>query len=284
MKHLYFTTVLLLTLALLLTACSYGGVNISFNSQTIKGSGTVTTEARQVSGFSKVELQSIGNLTIKQGTSESLNIKADDNLLPYITTEVDGDTLKIGMKPNINVDPTQKIEYALTVKSLSSVVLSGFGNINADELTGSALDIRLSGSGDINVGQITADSLTMHLSGLGNITVNTAKVTDPNLELAGSGNLTINTLNADSFALSLSGLGTASVSGTATNQTIRLSGAGNYKGGDLQSSKAEVTISGLGDATVWAVDSLSSSITGSGKVKYFGAPQLTQNITGLIKA
>ncbi len=50
----------------------------------------MTTEARQVSGFSKVELQSSSDLTIRQGDSESLTIKVDDNLLPYITTEVEG--------------------------------------------------------------------------------------------------------------------------------------------------------------------------------------------------
>ncbi len=120
MKHLFFTTALLLTLALLLTACSYGGVNISVNSITVNGSGTITTQERTVSDFSKVELQSIGNLTIKQGDSESLTVKADDNLLPYITTDVSGDTLVIGMKPNTNPIPSKTIEYTLTVKSISS--------------------------------------------------------------------------------------------------------------------------------------------------------------------
>jgi Protein of unknown function (DUF2807). len=281
MKHTLSITAILLTLALLLSACSYGGVNFSVNTQAIKGSGTITTTERTVSDFSKVELSSLGNLTIKQGDTESLTIKADENLLPYITNEVDGDTLKIGMKPNTNIDPTQTIEYTLTVKSLTGITLSGFGNINADSLSGSDLAVRLSGSGDINVGEIDADSLEMHLTGFGNITVNQVKVANPDLELAGSGDLKINSLDAQKLALTISGLGTATVSGKTTDQTVRLSGSGNFHGDDLQSGSADVTISGLGDATVWATDSLDLNITGSGNVKYYGNPQLSQKITGL---
>jgi hypothetical protein len=281
MKHLFSATAILVTLALLLTACSYGGVNFSVNSQNIQGSGTITTEVRTVNNFSKVELQSIGNLTIKQGDSESLTVKADKNLLPYITTDVNGDTLQIGMKPNINVDPTQTIEYTLTVKSLTSIVLSGLGNITADSVTGSNLDVRLSGSGDITVDQINADVVNMHLTGFGNITVNNAKVANPNLELAGSGNLKINSLDAQNLNLTISGLGAATVTGAAKDQTVRLTGSGNYQGGDLQSSNTNVTISGLGNATVWTTDSLDLSITGSGTVKYYGDPHLSQTITGL---
>jgi hypothetical protein len=111
------TFLLFLIMVFTLSACTENGIQISGNNQKLDGSGKIITENRDVSGFDKVDLQSIGNLTIVQGTEESLTIKADDNLLPYITTEVFNGTLEIGMKPNLSFNPTQSIEYELVVIS-----------------------------------------------------------------------------------------------------------------------------------------------------------------------
>jgi hypothetical protein len=283
MKKIIFTLTVLVALCLALSACSYGGVNYSLNSENMQGSGAVKSETRDLSSFSRVELRSIGNLTIQQGDKEEITIQADDNLLPYITTDVNGDTLVIGMKPNINVNPSKTIEYTLTVKSLSEVVLSGFGNITAEELSGDSIKVRLTGSGDINVNTVTAEDMSMQLTGFGNITVNEATVDRPTLELTGSGDMKVNSLTAQNLKLTISGFGNATLNGTAEDQTVRLTGSGNYKGGDLESSSADITISGFGDATVWAKDTLNLSISGSGNVKYFGDPRMTQNISGLGK-
>jgi Putative auto-transporter adhesin, head GIN domain len=58
-----------------------------------QGFGQIGNESRQVSGFSKVELNGSGELTIEQTGTESLTISAEDNLLPKLSSEVSGDTL-----------------------------------------------------------------------------------------------------------------------------------------------------------------------------------------------
>lgn len=283
MKSTLISIFVFLVMTMALTACSVGGVNFNVNSETINGSGTTKTEVREVSNFSKVELQSVGNLTIKQGDHESLTIKADDNLMPYITSKVEDGTLKIGMKPNINAVPASTIEYELVVKSLESVRLSGFGNISADALSGNNIEMVLSGSGDINVEKVDAKALTMKLTGFGNINTNEVKSDDASVELTGSGDITIGTFAANTLDLTISGFGNATISGTVPDEKFRLTGSGNFKGGDLESKKANVTISGFGDATVWAENSLDLTITGSGNVNYYGDPHLNQTITGMGK-
>ena len=64
---------------LFISACGLG---------TIQGSGDVITESREVSGFDSVSHTGIGQVIIVQGDEESLNIKADDKLMEYKTTEV----------------------------------------------------------------------------------------------------------------------------------------------------------------------------------------------------
>lgn len=283
MNKNFFALTALSALMFMLSACTFNGVSINMNANSVQGSGKIAEEERTVQGFSRVELRSIGNLTITQGEVESLTVKADDNLLPYITTDVVAGTLEISTQQNTNINPSQAIEYHLTVKSLSSVVLSGFGNIDAEKLNSDTLQVKLTGSGDIHIGQLSGKNLTMNLTGFGNISIDSAEVDNPSLDLSGSGDIKIGELNATSLALTISGFGNATVSGSAKNESIKLTGSGNYHGGDLQTEEANVTISGFGNATVWAESTLDLRVTGSGNVEYYGDPRLSQTVTGFGK-
>lgn len=276
-------TLVFVVLALALSACSINGRTFSINSEHINGSGTIVTEDRAVSGFDKVDLQSIGNLTIIEGDKESLTIEADDNLMEYITTDVFNNALEIGMEPNISIDPSRAIEYTLTVKSLSSIVLSGFGNINAAELNAEDIEIKLSGSGNMTLGDLKTENALLRVSGFGNINVDNMVVDQPTLEISGSGDIDVNQMQAITMNLKISGFGNADITGTANDQDIQIVGSGNYHGEDLESESASVKITGFGDATVWANSNLDVTITGSGNLEYYGSPKVTQTMTGFGK-
>jgi hypothetical protein len=270
-------------LAFALSACTIDGHSININREHINGSGTIVTEDRPVSDFTKVDLKSIGNLTIVEGNKESLTIKADDNVLQYITTKVFNKTLEIGMEPNINIDPSHDVEYTLTVKSLSSIVLSGFGNINAKELNAEDMDIKLSGSGNMTLGTLKTENAFLRVSGFGNINVDNMVVDQPTLEISGSGDIDVNKMQAVTMNLKISGFGNADITGAAKDQEIQIVGSGNYRGQNLQSESTTVKITGFGDAKVWASSNLDITITGSGNLEYYGSPKVTQTMTGFGK-
>jgi hypothetical protein len=236
-----------------------------------------------VSNFERVDLRGIGNLEIVQGDEESLTITADDNLMQYITTEMEDDTLVIGMKPNLSLDPSRTIEYKLVLKSVSSVVLSGFGNIVSEGLTGEDLEVKLHGSGDIRLGTLESETLLVRISGFGDFEAQSISADKPTLEITGSGDINVDELAAKTLAVKISGFGDANLSGTTVDQDVMLTGSGNYNADDLESVDAVVKITGFGKATVWAKDSLDITITGSGDVNYYGAPRITQTMTGFGK-
>jgi hypothetical protein len=266
--------------ALLLSACSISNNGVTINTATVTGSGVVTTETRSVSGFDAVALQSIGDVKISHGDTESITIKADDNLLPYITTEVENGTLEISTKPGYNINPSGTIVYEVTVKELSAVTLSGFGNIDVDSLSGASMSARLTGSGDIRIDEVTGDAFTLDLTGFGNVDLAKVAASAAELNLTGSGDITLPDLSADDLDLTISGFGDASVSGVAPKQTVSLTGSGDYNGGDLKSETATLTISGFGNATAWVTDTINITITGSGNVKYYGSPTVSTTLTG----
>lgn len=218
--------------ALLLAACGIG---------LVIGSGNSITEEREIAGVQGVELSFIGDLRITQGDEEKLVITADDNMLPLITTEVRDGILYIGSKSSVGFQVTNKLEYALTVRELDSLRLSGAGNAEMDGLE----------TGDLSLG------------------------------VSGAGNLSLENVSANHVEALLSGMGNVEVSGKAARQDVRLSGAGNYSAGDLETGVSNVTISGVGSATVWATETLDAVLSGAGSIEYYGEPEVTQEISGV---
>jgi hypothetical protein len=211
--------------------------------QTLKLSGNTKTEQRPVSDFTRVQLDGIGDLSITKGDTESLAVEADENLLPYIITEVKNGTLIIRMKEGIriaNLIPT--VKYTVTAKSLEMVNLNGLGNIKIAPLQTDALTISLDGSGAITVDNLTANGLQANLNGLGGLTITGGKV---------------------------------------TAQQVSLAGAGAYQAGNLESETASISLTGLGSATVWVTGTLDAELTGAGSLDYYGNPQVTSQDTGL---
>ena len=222
------------------SACTHGSL---VGGSIVKGSGNITTEVRQVSGFTAVQLSGIGSVEIAQTGTEGLSISAEDNLLPLINTNVQGTLLDIHTQPNTILEPTKPIVYLLSVKDLTTISLSGAGSVTTQQFKTNALEVDLSGAGAVSLTGLQLSSLTVNFSGAGQLTV----------------------------------------SGTTTSQNVTSSGAGRYNGEQLASTTAKVTLSGVGSASVRASKTLDVTISGVGNLTYYGNPSVTQHISGLGK-
>lgn len=142
----------------------FGG--FALESADVVGSGVVEEEDRSVSGFTEVVLAGEGTLRIKQGTAEELIVRAEDNLLPHILTTVQDGVLEIRTQSNVDLEPSQPIEYDLTVVALESVFLSGVGDVEVTNLDADELDVTLSGVGNVDIAG-TVDEQRVTITGLG---------------------------------------------------------------------------------------------------------------------
>jgi hypothetical protein len=216
--------------------------NTSGSGIPLSGSGNVVSETRPVGSFSRIDFASVGDVEISQGANESLTVEAEDNIMPYLITEVRGDWLVIRLKSGVgNLRPIHTIRYKIVVKDLKELKLSGAGKITVQELTTDDLTIDASGAGGVTVKDLQGKSLDTGISGAGSVTVD----------------------------------------GNVDQVKVDISGTGSYNGGDLKSQDASVSISGLGSATVWATDQLKVNISGAGSVNYYGSPTVTKRTTGL---
>ena len=132
----------------------------------VTGSGTLATEAREVSGFSGVVLGGVGKLIIGHGESESLTVTAEENIVPLLRSEVSGDNLILGPAPGSAINNTREIVYRLTVTELDSLVVSGVTMVRVEGVDTDLFTVNLTGTSIIRAfGQ--ADRQQVVVSGLG---------------------------------------------------------------------------------------------------------------------
>ena len=216
----------------------------NINTKTITPSEVIVSENRDVSGFTAIEFSTLGKVNIIQGDQESLNISGPDNLVPEILTNVRNSTLVIYNRENINIRPFENdnpLTFTIVVKDLTSLEVSGLGDVQLETLSTPRLVIDMSGAGNVVQNQITTEDLNIAISGLGGI----------------------------------------EISGQAVNASIDISGAGSVSASDLQVQTADVTVSGLGGATLWVTNELTGNISGGGSVSYYGNPQTNTTASGI---
>jgi hypothetical protein len=233
--------VLILVITALTLSTMACGMNFYLPS-TIKGNGNVVEESRSIKSFDQLDFQGIGNVYVTYGEKASLTIEAEENLLPYLETFNQGSSLVIKIEKGKNINPTEPVDFYLTVTELERVNVSGLGNVDLPEVEAERFTIEISGAGDIEIDELYAGSFTARMSGLGNLDVD---------------------------------------GGQVISQDIRISGSGKYRASRLESEEANIEISGLGSATVSVSDYLDVSISGAGDVEYYGSPEIDRSISGI---
>lgn len=206
--------ILIVALTGLLVACRSAGDSI----ETIRGSGNVTTEARDVSGFTSVSLQGMGQVVIDQAGSESLTITADDNFLPYIETRVRGRQLIISTRNHTVFTNVTDLTYHVTVNTLDSVELDGLGSIQVSHLDADKWRVDLAGGGSITVsGKV--DAQTIEMNGAGAYTADALASREAVVRHSGAGLVVVQV--SEQLDVRIDGVGTVEYIGSPTvKQTI----------------------------------------------------------------
>lgn len=230
----------------------------------LRGSGTIISEERDVRDFDSIRITGIGIVTLTLTDQESLVVEADDNIMPYILTEVRERTLVLGFTPDAmnkyNFRPSQDIRFELSMSELRELRIDGSGDIFSDVIANESLEIKINGSGMVEIHSLETDELEIDILGSGDIVLDDVLVEVVDVNILGSGDIEL--------------------SGECDDERIRVGGSGSIHAGKLECDTVTVRIPGSGNATVWAADALDVSILGSGDVRYYGNPSLDISTPG----
>jgi hypothetical protein len=228
-------------------AIAYLGKNAYNNARyalkEITGVGATKDDLRNVSAFTGVSSYIAGDVEWKAGEKYSVQISAPSDILPYLTTEVNGDIMEI--KTSERVRYQSKVKIVVTSPELRLIAMHGSGNFMASSsINRNSLKIDLAGSGQIEIQNMDVEDLKATLSGSGNIDLG-GRAKQADLELAGSGNLDAGNLKSESADIGISGSGNASC-GVEKSLNADISGSGNirYRG------NPQVNVSKSGSGTV----------------------------------
>ncbi len=225
----------------------------------IKGKGSVQTQTRDVSSYSRIEFQTEGTVYITVDTFYSMKIEAQQNIIDDMQTELNGNSLKIYNKHCLkNHEP---IKIYITTPSLNGIDLSGSGNlIVSSKIEATDFDLNVSGSGDIELqDSLIANSVTSNISGSGSMKM-IAVCNSLTGKISGSGNIT--------------------VKGKTSSEKFTINGSGDIHSFDLSSLTAEITVSGSGATEINVADNLDITVSGSGDLYYKGNPTINSQMNG----
>jgi hypothetical protein len=207
----------------------------------IEGNNHPVTENRNLSGFTEVNLSSDFQVIIKHDSVFSVTVEAEENLLPYIETEMGGGVLHIGVQRNHHLSPNYPIKVTVQMPELSGARLSGSGTMLCDTFTTQQMVTDISGSGTIKMG-LHANKIFADISGSGELNL-AGTVNDADLSISGSGDIFALPLLANTCKANISGSGNIYIT-VANSLDVRISGSGNvyYSG----SPSVNASISGSG--------------------------------------
>jgi hypothetical protein len=117
--------------------------------------------------------------------------------------------------------------------------------------------------------------------GDGRITGNDLSFDVLRLEGKGGGSFQMQRLEARELAVSSGGTTRFDLTGQVGHQEVEINGTGAYRAGGLISDSTSVHVAGSCDVRLWAERLLDVVVAGSADIRYAGAAQVEQRISGV---
>lgn len=212
---------------LVFTSCEFTG------GDRIRGNGEIQTETRNAAGYDGIEVSGAIKIFVKQDSGYSVKVEADANLLEYIETRMQDNTLLIRPRNGKNLRPSNSIKVYVSGPSFRMFDASGASSFY--------------GEGRI----VAGDEIEINLSGASNADME---------------------IKAPGVRVEATGASTAKLTGETRNLVVDAAGASKVICYDLLAENVVVNVSGASHAEVFASVELDAKASGASRVKYKGNP------------
>jgi hypothetical protein len=198
------------------------------------------TRIRTLPEFNTLNLSGNFEVTVNANNSQKIEIIANDDVLPFITTEVKNKQLNISTSKDLG--KTTFIGLKISMKYLKEINSSGITEIVVNNINSKKLTINISGTSDL-VTNGTTNKFVVNVSGAADLTANgnTDKFI---INISGASEVHAKNLQSKIVDVNISGAGDILVN-AVDKLNVDISGAGdiNYTGNPQEITK---DISGFG--------------------------------------
>lgn len=238
----------------------------------ITPSDNIVTEHRTIStDFTHISVSSTVKLTVEDRTDNTVVIRANENILPYVQLNVVDGKLTAGMDKLIIKSAPRGLVIEIAVPNsgrISMVEASGATAVNIKpRIQASKFNAEVSGASKMQV-DVTAEKCNVELSGATKMQL-AFEGGAFNLEASGAANVT-GTVAAVKSSFEGSGAVSVNVKGRSESAYVDMSGASNFYGYGFETSVCTVEVSGASNAEVLCTESLAAKASGVSKIAYEG--------------
>jgi Putative auto-transporter adhesin, head GIN domain len=210
-----------LLLVSLLAACNYATIRTGDSGDRVEGSGNRKTERREVAGFDRLLVEGAYRVEVASGSPPSLEVEADDNLLPLIRAEVEGGRLRVHNERGMSTKEMPRLR--LTVPDLREVELPGASEFSLTGVKNESLKISVPGASKLRAEGETG-RLEVALSGAGLIDAEGLRARQVKASCSGAGSISVHA--SETLDASVSGVGSINYSGNPATVNRSVSGLG----------------------------------------------------------
>lgn len=245
----------MLVLAVVLVGTSFGVLRAQdtgrHSNTYVNGNHTMKSETRTVGAdVAVIEMDGPVDITVKQGSTPSMIVVGEENLIPLVKTEQHGDKLTIDLKDAF-FRLHRPLRVDLTLPSLRELTSRGSGDSIVSGFKGDQLKLSIHGSGDIRVNG-AYQHVSANTMGSGDMDLALGDTIDVDFNIMGSGGIT--------------------TSGTSKSLVAHLMGSGDLGADEMMADSVKVDVMGSGDSNVYAKQVAILDVKGSGDINVHGNP------------
>jgi len=189
----------------------------------IRGNGHIKIDERKIGAFANIDASGAFLINWENG-APSLRIKTDENLFPYIESQISGNTLHLRTREQIW--PTHGIKLLISSDTRTGAKLSGAVKLAARQLSGPKFALESTGAArvtlDGNIGEVLAD-----MTGASELKASGLQTTTAEISTTGAADAEVAV--AEKLKVAIAGAGKVSYSGNPPTIEKRISGAGSIR-------------------------------------------------------
>jgi hypothetical protein len=225
MRSIPVAPALLAALAASATLVTVGALATAAPADTLYGSGKAASSLRAVPAFRGIELEGSIDLEFRAGPTRRVEIVADDNLLPYVTTTVKDGSLKIGTASR-PMSTRTGMKAVIVAPDLAALAIRGSGDAKVTGIASKSFALSVRGSGDVEIAGRT-DAVAVKVSGSGDVDVKDLVARSAAVDVEGSGDVEVHATQV--VAINIDGSGEVDVYGKPKSVVRKINGAGTIE-------------------------------------------------------
>jgi hypothetical protein len=208
------TVALVATCLILAAGCRWIG---------IRGNGNIKTDERTVRAFANIDASGAFQIEWQNGP-HSLRITTDENLLPFIDSQVSRDTLSLHTREKIW--PTRGIKVVISSPTRTGARIRGAVKLAANQMADPKFALQATGASRVTL-EGSVDELLVDMTGASELTASGLQTKTTEISTTGAAEADIAV--ADTLKVAITGAGKVIYSGNPKTMEKRITGAGSIR-------------------------------------------------------